>query len=170
MALNPEKPTPAQIAAARADLAGPIDLPSMFRFEDLIAKFRRAPEGGYGVWRLDLTTGGWLRDDMLVRLYLYEREVSVLFPPDFIDLVETARAHAGVGEGEIKGRYEELAAHLDDCYQVFTETRRTPRPMLDRLWRLQLATYRAFERDLRRRRDPAAEPELADRAERQRNW
>ncbi len=42
--------------------------------------------------------------------------------------------------------------------------------MLDRLWRLQLATYRAFERDLRRRRDPAAEPELADRAERERDW
>jgi hypothetical protein len=162
--------TPAQVAAARADLAGRITLPSMFKFEEVIAKFRPAPEGGYGVWRLDPATGGWLRDDMLVRLYMYEQEVSLLFPPDFIDLVETARAHAGVGEGDTKRQYEELAAHLDECYRVFCETRRTPRPMVDHLWRLQLATYRAFESDLRRHHDVAAEPELADRAERERDW
>jgi hypothetical protein len=144
-------------------------LPYRFRFSDVIGKVIKLPDGSNSLWRLDPGDGGWSRDDDLAGIFDVEYDIGVLFPGPFVDYVETARAAAGVGEGRLRELYDTLLAN----YAELRDARRAGGALVDLLHRrqeLQLATYRVFENELSRRGHPAAEPWVADLAERDPNW
>jgi hypothetical protein len=144
-------------------------LPYRFRFSEVIGKVIKLSDGSNSIWRLDPRDGGWSRDDDLAGIFDVEYDIGVLSPGPFVDYVETARAAAGVGDGRLRELYEDLLAN----YAELRDARPAGGPLVDLLHRrqeLQLTTYRMFENELNRRGHPAAEPWVADLAERDPNW
>jgi hypothetical protein len=109
---------------------------------------------------LDWETGGWQLANELV----YEvvgaagPDVFLLTPADFVDAVEAERGARLTGDGPVFALYETVNAILDAAQAQDRVATPEERALIRGLRR---RTYRMFEEELRRRGDPAADPDLA---------
>jgi hypothetical protein len=133
-----------------------------FTYNTRPVKVVETAEGRLLGWALDWDTGGWQPANELV----YEvvgapsPDVFELAPADFVDAVEAERGARLTGDGPVFALYETVNAILDAAEEQDRDATPEERALVRGV---RQRTYRMFEEELRRRGDPAADPELVSR-------
>jgi len=135
--------------------------PLYFSYFTRPVKILEAPDRVLVAWALDWDTGGWVPADELVTEILGAtyQDVFRLTPQMFVDEVEGERGARLSGDAPVFALYETINSILDTAQsedRIMTDEERAL------VTGLRRKTYRMFEEELRRRGDPAAEPELVD--------
>jgi hypothetical protein len=131
-----------------------------FTYNTRPVKVVEAADHALRAWALDWETGGWQPANELV----YEvigapsPDVFELTPEDFVDAVEAERGARLAGDGPVFALYETVNAILAAAAVQDREPTREERALIRGVRR---RTYGMFEEELRRRGDPAVDPELA---------
>ncbi|MEU1889055.1 hypothetical protein [Micromonospora sp. WMMD987] len=134
-------------------------LPSYYSYYDSPVKVVSAEDGTPQVWRVDMETGGWQRDDSILDELVFAAagEVSKRSAEEFVQDVERYRSDYLAGEGPVFALYETAAAILDTA----RGERREPTAREQAIVRgLRRKTFVMFEESLRSTGDPAADPDV----------
>lgn len=137
-----------------------LQLPSYFRYYDAPIKIVVTPAGTMQAWRVSIKTGGWESVNELIDeiLFAVGGEIFVDSVEEFVQEVESYRAHYLSGDGPIFALYETVDA-------IIAAEEREQRYLTDEevalVEGIRRKTFVMFEEELQRRGDPAADPSLA---------
>lgn len=136
-------------------------LPSYYTYHTRPVKLTETAEGGMSAWALDWETGGWARATQLIDEILFAAggDVFKVRPDDFVDAVEFERGRRLSGDAPVFALYETINAILAGAREENRPTTLEEKALIRGLRR---KTYRMFEEELRRRGDPAADPDLLE--------
>lgn len=134
-------------------------LPSFYRYFGTPVKLVDAPEGGIRGWQLSMDHGGWNEANDIIDeiLFAVGGEIYKLSRQDFVQAVETYRAHYLSGDGPVFALYETVNAIIDAEER---EHRHLTDVELALVRGIRRRTFVMFEEQLRRQGDPGADPSV----------
>ena len=141
-------------------MPGPSKLPQYFRYYDRPVKILDGGDGGLIAWAVDQDTGAWVDANELIFEILFAtsgEDVYRLSRSQFISAVERYRGERLRGEEAIFALYDTVNALVDTVTQ---EGRQYTPEETALIAGIRRRTYKTFEVELRRKGNPAADPEL----------
>lgn len=139
-------------------------LPGFYRYFGTPVKLVESPHGGIRGWRLSMDHGGWDEANDIIDeiLFAVGGEIYKLSREDFVQAVESYRAHYLPGDGPIFALYETVDAITDAEER---ERRCLTDEELALVRGIRRKTFVMFEEQLRRQGDPGADPSVGQRQE-----
>ncbi|MBQ1044650.1 hypothetical protein KBX35_12770 [Micromonospora sp. C32] len=138
-----------------------VELPAYFEHYDTPVKLVATPDGGYGAWKLDRSTGGWRPADDLVDDVIggIGGDIYVRSADAFVQHVEQLRGRYLRGEGEIFALYDRVRAINE---RAAAEKRNYTADEAALVSGIRRQTFAMFEEQLQRAGDPGADPGILD--------
>ncbi|XTZ18382.1 hypothetical protein ACQSSU_13960 [Micromonospora echinospora] len=134
-------------------------LPGYYRYYGTPVKMVDTPDGGMCAWRISIDSGGWEKANEIIDEILFAREEEIFRLPaeEFVQAVESYRAHYLSGRGPVFALYETVKAITD-------VEEREGRYLDDReralVRGIRRKTFVMFEEQLRQQGDPGADPSV----------